>query len=102
MKQTYFTICILLLANMLPAQSSIPTIPGWKMQERNGRFNFTPAAVGANSFSYEVMPLKKSNGDTGNSWFREIANSDAQQTGYIIPANDNASVNVQKDFYNYT
>lgn len=84
------------------AQSSMPAISGWKMQEQGGHYSFMPPAVGLKSFIYEVMPLRKGNGESGSNWFRNVMNNDAQQAGYAMPANDNTQINEQSGFYNYT
>lgn len=84
------------------AQSSMPPIAGWKMQEQNGHYSFIPASGSDQSFIYEVMPLQKGSGDAGSNWFKGVLDKNAQQAGYTIPAGDNTQVNVQSGFYSYT
>ena len=85
------------------AQSSVPPIAGWKMQEQSGRYLFMPASSGdGQQFVYEVMPMKNSNGESGSSWFKGVLSYDVQQSGYSIPASDNVQVVIQSGFYTYT
>lgn len=102
MKKFFLAFLFSLFITLSYGQSSMPGIAGWKMEEQNNRYRLMPAAGNGKSFIYEVMPLQRSNGGAGSSWFKEVVNSDVQQTGYTIPAGDNARVNENSGFYNYT
>lgn len=104
MKQVYFTICILLLSYVLPAQSSIPSFPGWKMQEQDGRYSFRPTALegGSKSFVYEVLPLMKKSSGSIEGRLMTIIGQDLQQSGYTAAPEDNKRVvQFQSGLYTY-
>ena len=69
------------------AQSVQPML-GWKMEENRGRFIFKPTAVFSDEnkeFSYEIMPLEKSEGKTFDEWFTGIIDKNLRGSGFSLP-----------------
>jgi hypothetical protein len=102
MKQLSFTISLFLVSFALLAQSSMPSLAGWKMQEESGRYRFTPVALLNNkTFIYEIMPPVKQSGQTIETWFRQAIEQDMEQTGYTLPAGNSIKINEQRGIYTF-
>ncbi|OQP46653.1 hypothetical protein [Niastella populi] len=70
------------------AQSPVQPMLGWKMEEFRGRYIFRPTAVFSDEnkeFSYEVMPLEKSDGKTFDEWFTGTIDKNLRGAGFSLP-----------------
>jgi hypothetical protein len=70
------------------AQSPVQPMLGWKMEELRGRFIFRPTAVFSDEnkeFSYEVMPLEKSEGKSFDEWFTGTIDKNLRGSGFSQP-----------------
>jgi hypothetical protein len=72
------------------AQTPVQPMLGWKMEENKGRFIFKPTAVFSDEtkeFSYEVMPLEKSEGKSFDDWFTGSIDKNMRGSGFSLPKN---------------
>ena len=72
------------------AQTPVQPMLGWKMEENKGRFIFKPTAVFSDEskeFSYEVMPLEKSEGRSFDEWFTGSIDKNMRGSGFSLPKN---------------
>jgi hypothetical protein len=70
------------------AQTTVQPMLGWKMEENRGRFLFKPTAVfsdGNKEFSYEVMPLERSEGKSFDEWFSGSIEKNMRNSGISVP-----------------
>ncbi len=70
------------------AQSPVQPLLGWKMEEFRGRYIFRPTAVFSDEnkeFSYEVMPLEKSDGRSFDEWFTGTIDKNLRGAGFSLP-----------------
>ncbi|WP_276485338.1 hypothetical protein [Paraflavitalea pollutisoli] len=102
MRKIFFLFTFIYSTISCWAQSSIPSIDGWKMQEQQGVYNFIPTSNAGKPFIYQLMPLRAVSGDGSAAWFKTIMNQDAQQAGFTQPADDKATINVLQGFYSFT
>ncbi len=74
------------------AQSPGTPITGWKMEENNGHYAFTPATLfGASNLHYDVYPPQKDGSDDIAGWLLSKADKDIQAGGYtVIPGQSKA------------
>lgn len=77
---TYFFV------TALNAQSSIPALNGWNQKEQDGHVVFTPKTLFNTGFSYEVMPLLPTPGESLGDWLEKKGRSDLTVAGYAAPA----------------
>lgn len=102
MKQVSFTIVLILLARILPAQTAMPLLAGWKLQQQAGHYSYRPTiALNGNSFLYEIMPLQQQSNQTTEAWFRQVIDQDLERSGYTITATANSKISDQKGIYTY-
>ncbi|THU41356.1 hypothetical protein FAM09_04405 [Niastella caeni] len=70
------------------AQTPVQPMLGWKMEENKGRFIFKPTAVFSDEnkeFSYEVMPLERSEGRSFDEWFTGSIEKNMRGSGFSLP-----------------
>lgn len=98
-----FTLFIFFCIWTSYAQTAIPPMTGWKMQEQDGRYSFKPTALdgGNRSFVYEVLPLMKKTDGPIEGQLKTIIGRNLQQSGYTAAAGDNKQVNFQSGLYTY-
>ncbi len=73
---------------VIMAQSPIQPMLGWKMEENRGRYIFKPTAVFSDAnkeFSYEVLPLEKSDGKSFDEWFTGTIDKNLRISGFSLP-----------------
>lgn len=84
-------VIVLIMGMGMPsvlAQSPVQPMLGWKMEEFRGRYIFRPTAVFSDEnkeFSYEVMPLEKSDGKTFDEWFTGTIDKNLRGAGFSLP-----------------
>ena len=67
------------------AQSTIPPLAGWKMEEKDGAYVFKPEkGSDAKEFVYEVMPSSKNEGLNPEAWFNNAIDRDLQESGFAL------------------
>lgn len=90
MKSTLL-VTVLLMGLGIPtafAQTPVQPMLGWKMEESKGRFVFKPTAVFSDEskeFSYEVMPLERSEGRSFDEWFTGSIDKNMRVSGFSLP-----------------
>lgn len=90
MKNTLL-VAVLLMGLGIPtvfAQTPVQPMLGWKMEESKGRFLFKPTAVFSDEskeFSYEVMPLERSEGRSFDEWFTGSIDKNMRVSGFSLP-----------------
>lgn len=86
------TYCYCLL--IAHAQVNVSPIANWNQQVDNNKYIFIPNNAGAN-FTYEVMPLEKSNSNSLEEWLKKTAEQQIKSGGYTLASpKDVASVDV--------
>jgi len=76
------TCLVLLTAIGTNAQYPSSPIMGWKMQENNGHYTFTPSTLfGAANFHYDVYPPGKAGDDMG-AWLVTRSEQDIRTAGF--------------------
>jgi hypothetical protein len=83
-----FLLCILFSDLASFAQSTVPPIGGWNMDEKGGSYIFKPEKTPGDNkeFIYEVMPFVKGEGQSIEDWFNTAIDKDLQQSGFVLPA----------------
>jgi hypothetical protein len=77
------------------AQSQVQPMLGWKMEENRGRFVFKPTAVFSDEnkeFSYEVLPLERSDGRSFDEWFTGCIEKNMRISGFTVPKKDKKNI----------
>lgn len=83
MKSCLLVFATVLFPVLLLAQTDIKPIPGWKMEENNGTYKFTPPNLtGTSNFEYDIMPVQQSDGTDLAAWLRLSAGNDLTKQGY--------------------
>lgn len=94
--RSIFIFSVLMLTFRSFAQSPNTPIMGWKMEESNGRYTFTPATLfGPANFHYDIFPVEKNGVDDLTTWLSSKVEKDVQAAGYILVPNQSQARDVK-------
>src|ERR1044072_1764449 len=93
----YLLIVLSILASKTTtfAQVTVPPISGWDLDEKSGSYILKPAkavSVEGKEFTYEIMPITKSEGQPVEQWFSSAIEKDVTTSGFTIPATSKKNI----------
>lgn len=86
------------------AQSQVPPISGWDMDEKSGSYIFKPGKVSGDTkeFVYEIMPVEKGEGQTMEEWFSSAINKDVKESGFNLPGAGKKKITTNQTIISYS
>jgi hypothetical protein len=85
MKQFFLFFVLSFCLQAVNAQSPVPSLRGWKVYEKEGKYEFTPNTLLNSEFSYTILPLTAGSTNALSKWLPAEAARDLAASGYIIP-----------------
>ncbi|WP_207511914.1 hypothetical protein [Longitalea luteola] len=101
----YLLIVLCILVNKITiAQSQVPPISGWDMDEKSGSYIFKPGKVSGDTkeFLYEIMPVEKGEGQTIEEWFKSAIDKDVKESGFNLPAGGKKNITTNQTIISFS
>jgi len=86
------------------AQTQVPPISGWDMDEKSGSYIFKPGKVSGETkeFVYEIMPIEKGEGQSIEDWFSSAIDKDVKEAGFTLTGAGKKNITTNQTIVSYS